>query len=32
MLELYIGLGITAMVLYFIAKMYSEDFKDFFKF
>ena len=30
MLELYIGLGITAVVLYFIAKMYSDDL--FFKF
>ena len=32
MIELYLGLGITAVVLYFVAKMYSDDYKDFFKF
>ena len=29
MLELYIGLGIAAVVLYIIAKMYSDDFRTF---
>ena len=32
MLGLYIGLGITALALYVIAKIYSDDYKDFFKF
>jgi len=32
MFELYIGLGVTALVLYFVAKIYSDDYKDFFKF
>jgi hypothetical protein len=32
MFELYIGLGVTAIVLYFVAKIYSDDYKDFFKF
>ena len=32
MFELYIGLGITAVVLYFVAKIYSDDYQDFFKF
>ena len=32
MFELYIGLGVTSLVLYFVAKIYSDDYKDFFKF
>ena len=32
MIELYLGLGITALVLYITAKIYSDDYKDFFKF
>jgi len=32
MFELYIGLGVTAIVLYVVAKIYSDDYKDFFKF
>ncbi len=32
MLGLYLGLGITAVALYFVAKMYADDYEDFFKF
>ena len=32
MFELYIGLGITAVVLYLVAKIYSDDYQDLFKF
>ena len=32
MLGLYLGLAITAVVLYITAKIYADDYKDFFKF
>ncbi len=32
MIEIYLGLVITAIVLYFVAKIYADDYKDFFKF
>ncbi len=32
MIELYIGLGITFVVLYVVGKIYADDYKDFFKF
>ena len=32
MLGLYIGLGITFVVLYIVAKIYAYDYKDFFEF
>ena len=32
MFGLYLGLAITAVVLYITAKIYSDDYKDFFKF
>ena len=28
----YIGLGTTALVLYFMYQMYKDDYEDFFKF
>jgi hypothetical protein len=32
MIGLYIGLGITFVVLYFVGKIYADDYKDFFEF
>jgi len=32
MVELYIGLGTTAVILWVMYQMYKDDFNDFFKF
>ncbi len=32
MVELYLGLGITLLILYFVWNEYKDDFEDFFKY